>query len=213
MGLAALALWAIVSGRVSVGGVLAGAAALVGVVLTALAFWSPLVNESVERKGKIAEQNTAARIAFWDAALRMSYDHPLVGVGPARYGEESQTYLGERPSQLEKPAAHNSYLEIMAELGAPSLLAFLAYLAGSWALLARGRRLALAEGDDARVRLATALQAAFVVALVSAAFLSQQLALPLWLIGALAPAIAAAPATVRRERPAGANLQVTRAPA
>jgi putative inorganic carbon (HCO3(-)) transporter len=213
VGVAALALWAILTGKVSVGGVLAGAAALIGVVLVALIFWSPLVNESVERKGKVAERNTESRIAFWDAALQMSADHPLVGVGPARFGDESDRYMGNRPSTLEHPVAHNSYLEIMAELGIPALLAFLAYLGGSWGLLARGRRLAVAEGDQAHVRLTTALQAAFVVAVVSGAFLSQQLALPLWLFGALAAALAASPVPGRADLRFGAKAQVTRATA
>jgi putative inorganic carbon (HCO3(-)) transporter len=197
VGLAALGIWALLSRKVSVGGVLAGAAAVTGVVLVALAFWSPLVNESVERKGKIAERNTASRVAFWEAALQMSYDHPLVGVGPGRFGDETQTYLRDSPSRLEKPAAHNSYLEIMAENGVAALLAFLVYLGGSWALLARARRAALVAEDRAGVRLATAMQAAFVVAVVSGAFLSQQLAVPFWLVGALATAIAAGQARPR----------------
>ena len=213
IGVAALALWAVLTGKVSIGGVLAGAAALIAVVVIALTFWSPLVNESVTRKGKIAHQNTASRMSFWDAALHMSYDHPITGVGPGRFGDESAAYLGNRPSSLQNPVAHNSYLEIMAESGLPALLAFLAYLGGSWGLLSRGRRQALAEGDEARVRLATALQASFVVAAVAGAFLSQQLALPFWLLGALATVLSVSPGPARRERPASARLQVTRAPA
>jgi putative inorganic carbon (hco3(-)) transporter len=213
VGLAALALWALLTGKVSVGGVLTGAAALVGVVLVALTFWSPLVNESVTRKGKIAEQNTASRLAFWDAAMEMTYDRPLVGVGPGRFGDETANYLGNRPSTLQRPAAHNSYLEIMAESGFPALVAFLVYLGGSWVLLARGRRQAVATGDQAGVRLATALQASFVASAVSAMFLSQQLALPFWLLGALATALAVAGTAARKERPVHAGLRVTRAPA
>ena len=213
VGLAVLALWALFTGKVSVGGVLAAAGALLGVVLVAFTFWSPLVNESVTRKGKIAEQNTASRIAFWDAAMEMTYDHPLVGVGPGRYGDETVNYVGNRPYELESPLAHNSYLEIMAELGFPALVAFLVYLGGSWMLLARGRRDALAAGDASHVRLATALQASFVVAVVSGAFLSQQLALPFWLLGALATAVAVGPPAAARTRRGLAGMRVTRAPA
>jgi O-antigen ligase len=213
VGLAVLALWALFTGKVTVGGVLAAAGALLGVVLVAFTFWSPLVNESVTRKGKIAEQNTASRIAFWDAAMEMTYDHPLVGVGPGRYGDETVNYVGNRPYELESPLAHNSYLEIMAELGFPALVAFLVYLGGSWMLLARGRRDALAAGDASHVRLATALQASFVVAVVSGAFLSQQLALPFWLLGALATAVAVGSAAAARTRPGPAGMRVTRAPA
>lgn len=213
VGLVALAIWALLTGKVSIGGVLAAVAALGAVVLVALTFWSGLVNESVTRKGKIAQQNTASRVAFWNAALEMSYDSPLVGVGPGRFGDESANYLGNRPSNLQKPLAHNSYLEIMAESGFPALVAFLVYLVGSWTLLSRGRKQALASKDQSRARLATALQASFVVAAVSGAFLSQQLALPFWLLGALATAVAVAQTPVRRERPMPGALRVTRAPA
>jgi putative inorganic carbon (HCO3(-)) transporter len=190
VGLAALLVWALASRRVAIVGVLGGLVTLGAVVLVALFFWSPLIEERVAQKGRIAEQNTASRLAFWDAASRMAYDHPIVGVGPARYGEETDTYLLANPSGLEDPVVHNSYLEIAAEDGIPALLAFLVYLAGSWMLLARAGRRSETAGDREGVRLATALQAAFVVAVVSAAFLSQQLALPLWLVGALAVAIA-----------------------
>jgi putative inorganic carbon (hco3(-)) transporter len=191
VGLAALAIWAVASRRVPIFGVLAGLVTLASVLLVALFFWSPLIEERVEQKGQIADRNATTRLAFWDAAARMAYDHPLVGVGPARFGEETDEYLLGSRSGLTDPVVHNSYLEIAAENGIPALLAFLAFLGGSATLLARARRASEEAGDAEGVRLATALQAAFVVALVSAAFLSQQLALPLWLVGALAVAIAA----------------------
>jgi putative inorganic carbon (hco3(-)) transporter len=212
VGLVALAVWAVLSGRVSMGGALTAVGSLLLVVVVAFSLWSPIINESVERKGKIAQRNTDSRLSFWEAAVKMSYDRPLVGVGPGRFGDESDVYLGDRPSTIQDPVAHSSYLEILAECGFPALLAFLAYLAGSWGLLRRGRREARAAGDVSGSRLATALQSAFVVAFVSGAFLSQELALPFWLIGALAAATAGAaerPAT----SPAAGRLQVTRAPA
>jgi putative inorganic carbon (hco3(-)) transporter len=191
VGLAALAIWAVASRRVPIVGVLAGLFTFAAVLLVALFFWSPLIEERVDQKGEVADRNAATRLAFWDAAALMAYDHPIVGVGPARFGEETDNYLLGSRSDLSDPVVHNSYLEIAAENGIPALLAFAAFLAGSAALLSRGRRRSEAADDREGVRLATALQAAFVVALVSAAFLSQQLALPLWLVGALAVTIAA----------------------
>jgi putative inorganic carbon (HCO3(-)) transporter len=190
VGLAALAVWAIATRRVPVVGVLAGVATVAGVVLVALTFWSPLINERVERKEKVQGANATSRLAFWDAAVRMSYDRPLTGVGPGRFREEAETYVRRAPSRVRNPVAHNSYLEILAEDGFFALVFFAAYLAGSWVMLARARRNSLLDADAEGVRLATALQAAFVVAVVAAFFLSQQLALPLWLVGALAAALA-----------------------
>jgi putative inorganic carbon (HCO3(-)) transporter len=207
VGLAGLLIWALASRRVPVAGVIGGVITLGVVLLVAAFFWSPLIDERVDQKGKIADENTASRLAFWEAAGQMAYDHPLVGVGPARFGEESDSYLLGSRSDLQDPVVHNSYLEIAAENGIPALLAFLAYLAGSWILLARGLRSSEAAGDRDGVRLITALQAAFVVAVVSGAFLSQQLALPLWLVGALAVAVAGQPLAGRSAARAARPLQ------
>ena len=190
VGLAALAVWAIATRRVPVVGVLAALGTVVGVVLVALTFWSPLISERVESKEKVQSENAASRLTFWDAALRMSYDRPLTGVGPDRFGEEAETYVRGATSGIEDPVAHNSYLEILAENGFLALAFFVAYIVGSWAALARSWRTSRLNADEDGVRLATALQAAFVVAIVGAFFLSQQLALPLWLVGALAAALA-----------------------
>lgn len=190
VGLAALAVWAIATRRVPIFGVLAGIATTIVLVLIALLFWSPLINERLESKERIQGQNASSRLAFWDAAVRMWYDRPVAGVGPGRFNDEAPNYVRNSGLPLKNPVTHNSYLEILAENGIFALAFFLAYIWGSWRSLRRSWRTALLDGDDEGVRLSTALQAAFVVAVVGAFFLSQQLALPLWLIGALAAALA-----------------------
>jgi putative inorganic carbon (HCO3(-)) transporter len=209
VGLAALAVWAIATRRVPIFGVLAGIATTIVLVLIALLFWSPVVNERLESKEKVQGQNASSRLAFWDAAVRMWYDRPVTGVGPARFNEEAPDYVRNSGSALKNPVAHNSYLEILAENGIFALAFFLAYIWVSWRSLRRSWRTAVLDGDDQGVRLSTALQAAFVVAVVGAFFLSQQLALPLWLIGALAAALALGTAPERRDLPAAARLAHT----
>jgi putative inorganic carbon (hco3(-)) transporter len=206
VGLAALAVWAIATRRVPIAGVLAAVTTVVGLVLVALVFWGPVINERVESKERVQGENAASRLAFWDAALRMSYDRPLTGVGPGRFSEEAEAYVRNAPSTLTHPVAHNSYLEILAESGALALGFFLAYLIGTWTLLRRMWRASRLDADADGVRLATALQAAFVVGAVGAFFLSQQLALPLWLIGALAAALAPSPVDVEARAPAASRI-------
>jgi putative inorganic carbon (HCO3(-)) transporter len=214
VGLAALAVWALATRRVPVVGVLAGLATVVGLVFVAFAFWSPVINERVHSKEKVQGQNATSRLAFWDAALHMSYDRPLAGVGPARFGEEAENYVRDSGSRLTHPVAHNSYLEILAESGVFAMAFFAAYVWGTWRLLRRSWKSSLADGDMEGVRLATALQAAFVVGAVGAFFLSQQLALPLWLIGALAASLAlGAEGVERRSMPVAAPRLAPPAPA
>ena len=85
---------------------------------------------------------------------------------------------------------HNTYLEILAENGIPALALFLAFLTGTWMLLRRVQRRAAWRRDLEGRRLATALQASLVIAVVSAIFVSEELAAPIWLFGGLVVVLA-----------------------
>jgi O-antigen ligase len=205
VGLAALLVWAVLTRRIPLTGVLAGVIAVASVVVLAFTFWSPLIHDRLERKGKIAQKNVQSREAFWRAAVLMAADHPALGVGPGRFGVESTDYIRDNPIVIPNPVAHNSYLEILAENGIFALSFFLAFLGITWRLLTRAQRRARDEGDIRARRLATALQATMVVVVVSSFFLSAQVQIPFWLLGGLATAVAvtgeAAPARAR-PRPA-----------
>jgi O-antigen ligase len=188
----ALLVWALVTGRIKVGGLLMSTAALVVVVGAGLLLFSPVINERLSEKGKIASANVASRDALWRGAIAMSMDHPLTGVGPGRFGVESTDYVRDNPIVLQDPVTHNSYLQILAESGPLALAAFLAFLAGSWASVSRLHRRCEAAENPAGMRLATAVQAALLVAIVGAFFVSEQLASPFWLLGALAAIVPAA---------------------
>lgn len=198
VGLLAVVLWTVGTGRVRAGGVFAGAVVVIGIIVVALTFWRPLIDERLTEKGVIASENVNSRQALWNGALRMTADHALLGVGTGQYGVRASEYVRGEPLRIREPVAHNSFLEIMAEDGIPALIVFFAYLVGSWLLLRNAGRAARIDGDLEGVRLATATQASFVVAVVSANFLSVQITAPLWLVGALAVAIAGPTAAGRR---------------
>lgn len=206
VGLAGLFIWAVVTRRIPLTGVIAALVTVVSVLALAFTFWGPLINDRIELKGNIAEENVASRQAYWTAALEMSAENPWLGVGPGRFGEESGNYIRDNPIVLPDPVVHNSYLEILAENGVFAFTFFLVFLAITWRLLTTGHRRAKAEGDVTRARLANALQATMVVVLVSSCFISAQIQIPFWLIGGLATAVAvsgtAASASAARPRPA-----------
>jgi O-antigen ligase len=190
VGLAGLLLWALLTRRVPLGGVLLAACTAVAVAALAVVIWSPLINDRLESHGKIAQQNVSSRQAFWSGAVRMWEDRPLTGVGVDRFGLEAPNYVRNSQIVLDRPAAHNAYLEVLAETGGIGLLAFLAFLGSTWVLLSRTHRAAgVAEDVDGR-RMATAMQGTFIVAIVSGTFISAELSMPFWLIGALAAVIA-----------------------
>jgi O-antigen ligase len=201
IGLAALAPWAIATRRVPLGGIVLGVAALLSIAALAFAIWAPLLHDRLEQKGNISAKNVTARQALWAASLRMAEDRPLTGVGPGRFGIEAPAYVRNNPIVLKQPVVHNSYLQVMAEIGALGLFAFVAFLVSSWRLLGRARRRAVAEEDIDGRRLATAMQASLIVAIVAGAFLSEQLTTPFWLIGALAAVVGMVPQVEHAARP------------
>ncbi|HEX8855962.1 MAG TPA: O-antigen ligase family protein [Thermoleophilaceae bacterium] len=203
VGIAALAVWAIVSRSVRIGGIVVGALTGVGVLLLSFTLWSGVINEKLQSKSQIASANAQSREAFWDAAKRMWLDRPVTGVGPERFGELANQYVRNNPITLDKPVVHNTYLELLAECGLFALLAFVGYLIAVWRQLASGRRRAREAGDEDGWRLNTALQASLVVSIVSGVFLSEQLSVPFWLIGGLA-ATASVVVTRKSEEPAPA---------
>ena len=189
VGLGGLAIWALATRRVPLRGVLLAAGTAVAVGALALVIWSPLINDRLQNHGQIAQQNVNSRVAFWSGAVRMWEDHPFTGVGVDRFGLEAPNYVRNSQIALDRPVAHNAYLEVLAEMGAVGLLPFLAFLATTWTLLSRAHRAASAAGDLDGRWMAAAMQGTLVVAIVSATFISAELTMPLWLVGALAAVI------------------------
>ena len=76
----------------------------------------------------------ARRYPEWQAALTMSFERPLVGVGPGTY----QKYIGPfydvlpRATGPNEPDTQNLYLVLASTMGYPALFAFLAILFSAW---------------------------------------------------------------------------------
>jgi O-antigen ligase len=190
VGLAGLLLWALLTRRVPLGGVVLAAGTVLAVGALAAVIWSPLINDRLQNHNQIAQQNVESRIALWSAAVRMWEDRPIVGVGIDRFGIEAPNYVRNNRIVLDRPVVHDSYLQILSEQGAIGLLTFLGFLASTWALLGRAHRQAR-ERDDRDGRLmAAGMQGTFIVAIVSASFISAELSMPFWIICGLAAAVA-----------------------
>jgi O-antigen ligase len=207
VGLAALAPWAIMTRRVPLSGMLLGVVSVLSVGAIAFVLWAPVLHDRLSMKSHIADKNVSAREALWTGALRMSEDRPLTGVGPGRYGIEASKYVRNNPIPLPDPVVHNSYLHVLAEIGLLGFVGFVGFLISSWRLLGRGYRRAIAIGDRRGRRLATAMQASLLVAIVAGAFLSEQFTTPFWMMGALATVVAGVPQAVRVTGPSRATLE------
>lgn len=67
------------------------------------------------------------RFELWRAAAAMIGDHPWLGVGAGGFGTAMSSY---QTASVFSRYAHNSYLQVAAEIGIPGFLVFLALLAG-----------------------------------------------------------------------------------
>lgn len=66
------------------------------------------------------------RMAHWQTAWEMFLDHPWTGVGAGNYGVAFPLYSPHPLFRVARGHAHNYYLHVLAELGLPGLVAYLA---------------------------------------------------------------------------------------
>lgn len=175
-----------------------GAAAL-AVILVAvgyLVFLAP--PEARERITTVG--NGSGRTDLWIVAWRMVEDKPVLGVGAGNFPATSFNYVLE-PGALDArylisptgllQVAHNSYLEVMAELGAIGFTLFVALMILPVAAASRAARNFMREGDKRMETLSRALIAAQIGMLGGAVFTSLEYSKQLWLLLALGPALLA----------------------
>lgn len=115
----------------------------------------------------------------WKAGLRMVKEHPLAGIGLGEFKNEMVKY--NDPGDTFASIAHNTYLEVAAETGIPTLLAFIAMLFFTYRNLGRVRRLSANTGPPMLYVAATGLQAGFTGFFVGAFFLSAEYLKLFWL--------------------------------
>jgi putative inorganic carbon (HCO3(-)) transporter len=198
VGLGLAALWAALHSRTIAKGLAVGAVAVAMLGGALLAIDSQWVNQRIHAKTAVAEENWASRQAMWRGAIDMFHAEPLLGVGTGLYPHRAAEFVHGEPWGIVEPVAHNAYLEVLAEDGAIGLTLFVTFIGGSWLTIARARRAARITNDTDASWLGLALQASAIVAVVSAAFLSVQIAAPIWLTAAMAVPLAASVRAARR---------------
>jgi hypothetical protein len=124
------------------------------------------------------EASNEAHMALFWGALRMIADAPLTGVGPYNFKTLSMAYSG-----LDRDfIAHNTYLELAAELGLPVLVVFLMLALAVFRGLGRARPVV---GDFQSRELAAwaeGLRSGLAGFLVAGAFISAQYEKWFWLV-------------------------------
>jgi putative inorganic carbon (HCO3(-)) transporter len=181
VGLGAAAVWHMLTERRHIKALALGVA-VVGVATFIFVNSNPRQVESgFQAKQNVASENVEMRLDAWGAALRLTEDHPLLGVGPGNFQYLYPEVTDRPPGVQSVGVVHNAYLDVGAELGVLAMALFLAYVAIAFARATAAHR----EGKGIP-GYAAAVRTALVVAVVGAFFLSEQYFLPLWLLGGLA---------------------------
>lgn len=195
-------------GLVALGAVLLGAPLLAGRWRPAMAGLLVLVAASgflyftqiapLPARERITMSNGGSgRTALWTIGLRMVEAHPIGGVGVGNFPAASPNYVLQ-PGLLERDelifsvapkVTHNTYLEILAEMGFPGLLLFLGIVGTSLLCTLRAARLWSLRGAVGMEALARGMLLGLIGLLVADFFISEMYGKLLWTMLALGPAM------------------------
>jgi O-antigen ligase len=124
--------------------------------------------------------STEYHITAWKVGLRMIEIHPLFGIGLGNFKPMMHWY--SPPGTPWSTIAHNSFLEVAAELGLPALGVFIGILVFTYRSLGGAGRQARIAGDRMMYLAALGLQAGFVGYLVGACSISAEYTKLFWLV-------------------------------
>ncbi len=139
-----------------------------------------------------------ARTTVWRAGIKMIKSHPFLGIGAGQFKPQVETY--EMPEESVRSLAHNTYIEIAAEMGVPVLLIFIGILVGTFRTLEKVRRQTLAHGPKLLQLSAVSLQASLIGYATGMFFLTAQYQKHLWFMVFLSVALKHLQRTSARRR-------------
>ena len=159
---------------------------IVSVGLTYYAVFAPASLK--QRVTDVSQQGSASRTDTWQIALHVASDHPLLGAGlgnfpviESRYIPDSIDLLSAKLVLNTRLVVHNTYFELLAELGVVGFGLFIAVLLSTIAVAWRGIQLM----DPRRLKAnlaARGLLAGTIGLLVAYIFLSGEYEKQLWLL-------------------------------
>jgi putative inorganic carbon (HCO3(-)) transporter len=138
----------------------------------------------------------SGRADIWKVGWRMVEDKPIRGIGSGNFPISSIHYLLE-PGVLQRDefiidtpkVAHNTYLQILAELGIVGLTLFLAIIGFAVSCALKAARWFGRHGDTQMELVARGMVVALVGILAADFFISEQFGKQLWLLLGLGPAL------------------------
>ena len=164
------------------------AALVVAALVVVGTLFYTLVTEPVAFQTIFSSGNTSNRESLWAVAGAMVSDHPILGAGAGNFSVLEPFYtvrainLPRVELIAEGELAHNSYLQVLAELGIVGLVAFLGVIASTLAVGVRAVRALERGGDVEGERLARAVVIGTTAMLVAYFFATNHYEKQLWLM-------------------------------
>jgi O-antigen ligase len=152
-----------------------GLAAVVLIPLLVLAPSSPL--QRIMSPSHSDQESIENREMIWMAGIRMVKAHPFVGIGAGNF--KSLVSIDPDWEAERSWVAHNTYLEVAAELGVPSLLLLLGVIGGTYLT---AQRVARGPAPPVIQLVGEALQPALVGFCVASVFISAEYTKFFWLM-------------------------------
>ena len=177
--------------RTAIAGLLA-----IAIVLPALppAFWTRM--STIMAVGDDRDRSTLGRLHFWNVAVSMANDRPVLGVGFNAFQAAYDDYDTSKGEFLTARSVHSAWMGVLAELGYPGLLLYLSIVGLSFAGCQRVRqKAARGEIPNELGLYAVGLEAALVAFAVGGSFVPFQYVEMLWHYFALTMALEAVAAT------------------
>jgi O-antigen ligase len=193
-----VALATVLVAAVLFGGRWRGRAAVVALLVAVLV---PFYVVALAPSGAVQHLNSGSstgRTDLWRVGLKMWEANPVAGVGSGNFASAAIDYV-ETSGPLSRAdiivdvphVAHNTYLEILDELGVPGLLAFLTIAIASIASALRAARLYERAGDKTFELVSRSLALAVIALLAADFFITNEYEHLLWLLLALPAALLA----------------------
>jgi O-antigen ligase len=166
--------------------------------------------ESVDRVTQL--EGGTGRTDLWNIGWRMVEDKPVAGVGVGNFQTASIHYL-LAPGAIERDefivdqpkAAHNTYLQVQAELGAIGFALFAAIIFFALLCMLRAARIFERQGERTMELVARALFIAVAGLLAADFFISEQYSKQLWLLLGLGPGLLGVATGLLSAREAGGD--------
>jgi len=118
------------------------------------------------------DQTSLTRIAYWTHAREILHQYPFLGAGYYNWIPYYRDHFFDRALTWRVEEAHNTYLQMGAELGYSGLIIFIAMVLTSFYINARSARLAKREGFEFLRAVSMAMNVAAVSLVLASNFLT-----------------------------------------